>query len=91
MPHIINTENEDERFLCKSLVVWCETILTCVCSSDVSMCEFLTVVVTYLSVMDFNYYLQMNDIFHQISCSIIIKNDPAYFLSYDTVFLKINS
>ncbi len=32
-----------------------------------------------------NYYLRMSDTFHQISRSIIIKNELAYFFSYNSV------
>ncbi len=42
---MINTGNEDEKLRHPALVMWCRTILTCVCGSDKSMCEFLTVVV----------------------------------------------
>ncbi len=42
---MINTGNEDETPQHPALVVWCDTILTSVGNSDLSMCEFLTVVV----------------------------------------------
>ncbi len=59
---MINTGNEDKKSWYPTLMVWCETILTCLCSSDICMCELLTVVIAvFYQLWILIIILRMND------------------------------